>query len=108
MNKKLYVLGAVLGTLPGLLPGGAGLSDGAPVGVERSSPGVFRDTSPRVGAAPLARDGVAPEAQEAGGPEGPHHPCHLMTVAKVPCDEAREVCEFTYWECPRGGQPLGA
>jgi len=99
MNKKLCVLGVVLGTASGLAPGGLRPWDERP----RVAVGASGEASPRWAAPPPPAPGVDEAVEE--GSDGPHHPCRLATVAKVPCDEAREVCEYTYWECPRGAHP---
>ncbi|WP_267968986.1 hypothetical protein [Myxococcus stipitatus] len=101
MNKKLCVLGVVLGTVSGLAPGGF-----RPWDEPRVAAGVSGEATLRWVAPPPPAPGVEASG-EVGmeGSEGPHHPCRLATVAKVPCDETREVCEYTYWECPRGAHP---
>jgi hypothetical protein len=78
MRTKLSVLGAVLGSAPGLLPVIATLW-------------ALRPTVP------------APSE-----PEVPVHPCELITVMKVPCDATSATCEYTYWECPQKVKPLRA
>jgi hypothetical protein len=79
MRTKLCVLGAVLGTIPGLLP-----------------------LVPRVCTPPREQVPADVELDE------PKHPCELITVMKVPCDPASATCEYTYWECPQKVKPLRA
>ena len=108
MNTKLYVLGAVLGTAPALLP--VTCSSWAP-------PGQKREDEPRGGTSrPTERfiGGNGAEApmstQEAPGlePGVPSHPCELITVMQVPCDPTAATCEYTYWQCPESVKPLRA
>lgn len=123
MRTKLYVLGAVLGAAPGLLPvvstlwlsppqetrqeskggssrrgrGGSRMDVGAPGA--SSSPGV---------AAPPGVSGAADEASHPSGSAGSKHPCELITVMQVPCDASTAACEYTYWQCPEQVKPLRA
>ncbi|QRN99013.1 hypothetical protein JRI60_08295 [Archangium violaceum] len=108
MNTKLYVLGAVLGTAPALLPV-------ACTPWEPSSPG--REQEPRGGTSrrverPSGGGGAGvllPTQVPAGVEPGvPTHPCELITEMKVPCDASTEVCEYTYWQCPQSVDPLRA
>jgi hypothetical protein len=108
MNRKLYVLGAVLGTVPVLLP--VMCSPWAP-------PGQKREDEPRGGASRRTERfiggngaGTPPSTQVAPGlePGVPVHPCELITVMQVPCDPAAATCEYTYWQCPESVQPLRA
>jgi hypothetical protein len=86
MNTKLYVLGAVLGTAPGLLP----------------LPDVHEPPPP-----PADADrGDATRGTEDA--DVPRHPCQLVTILQIPCDPSREVCEYTYWECPEAVSPFRA
>jgi hypothetical protein len=108
MNTKLYVLGAVLGVVPVLWP--EACTQAEPASRER-------DEEPRGG---VSRQAVQPPAgrgaerppptREAPGlePGVPTHPCELITVMQVPCDPAKAVCEYTYWECPQSVNPLRA
>jgi hypothetical protein len=84
MRTKLCVLGAVLGTIPGLLP----LVPRVCTGGEEALPG----------------EQVPADVEH----DVPTHPCELVTVMKVPCDPASATCEYTYWECPRKVKPLRA
>ncbi|AEI64849.1 hypothetical protein [Corallococcus macrosporus] len=129
MNTKLYVLGAVLGAAPGLLP----VVTAPPVASTQESRQDSRGASrkgrggPAKGAsAPVPQAGVTPppDAKDAlesqgvvpdegrtrgGGPhEAPRHPCQAITIIQVPCDAARETCEYTYWHCPEAVNPLRA
>jgi len=88
MRTKLSVWGAVLGTAPGLLPVMAVLW-ALPVQPRKPVPGV-------------------PTVPASVEPEGPVHPCELITVMKVPCEGEAASCEYTYWECPRSVKPLRA
>ncbi|PTL84205.1 hypothetical protein [Vitiosangium sp. GDMCC 1.1324] len=108
MNTKLYVLGAVLGTAPALLP--VACTSWAP-------PSHKREEEPRGGASrqadhPIGGNGAEPlpPTQVAPGlaPGVPTHPCELITVMQVPCDPSAATCEYTYWECPESVQPLRA
>jgi len=115
MRTKLYVLGAVLGVAPGLLPvvstlwvppsqeagqdsrgssrkgRGAGRASPAPAGNNRGNGGV------------AAPGSAAPAASGA-----PTHPCELITIMQVPCDSSTATCEYTYWQCPEAVKPLKA
>lgn len=44
--------------------------------------------------------------RSAGEAEAPQHPCELITLMQVPCDEATATCEYTYWKCPEVVNPL--
>ncbi len=108
MNTKLYVLGAVLGTAPALLPVACGSWEPSPP---------LREEEPRGGASrrmerPLGGNGagVLPPTQVPAGlePGVPVHPCELITEMKVPCDASTETCEYTYWQCPLSVKPLRA
>jgi hypothetical protein len=57
---------------------------------------------------PVAPAVEPPSAQEAEPAGMPGHPCELITYARVPCDEAVQACEYTYWHCPRSVKPLRA
>lgn len=118
MRTKLYVLGAVLGAAPGLLPvvstswlsppqetrqeskGGSRRGRGAGR-MEAGASGAV--SSPAVAAPPAASE--ASPASEAGGSK---HPCELITVMQVPCDASTATCEYTYWQCPEQVKPLRA
>jgi hypothetical protein len=107
MNRKLYVLGAVLGTVPALFPM---CSPWAPSGQKReeeSRGGTSRRTERFIGGDEAV---VPPSTQAAPGlePGVPSHPCELITVMQVPCDPAAATCEFTYWQCPESVEPLRA
>ena len=115
MRTKLYVLGAVLGVAPGLLPvvstlwvppsqearqearessrkgRGAGRVVPAPEGGNREGAGV-----------------AAPAGAAASQPGAPTHPCELITIMKVPCEGDTATCEYTYWQCPEAVKPLKA
>ncbi len=115
MRTKLYVLGAVLGVAPGLLPvvstlwgppsqeagqdsrgssrkgRGAGRASPAPAGNNRDNGGV-----------------AAPPSAAPAAPGAPTHPCELITIMKVPCDPDTATCEYTYWQCPEAVKPLKA
>lgn len=111
MRTKLYVLGAVLGVAPGLLPvvstlwvpplqetkqdsrkgHGAGRASPAPAGNNRDIGGVS-----------------APPGASPAEPGAPTHPCELITLVKVPCDPSTDTCEYTYWQCPEAVKPLKA
>lgn len=113
MRTKLYVLGAVLGVAPGLLPVVSTLW-GPPTqetrqdsrGASRKGRGAGRVSSPQ----PAGGSGgvAAPPDAVPAVPGEPSHPCQLITLAKAPCDESTEVCEYTYWECPAAVKPLEA
>jgi hypothetical protein len=115
MRTKLYVLGAVLGVAPGLLPvvstlwvpptqdskqdsrgssrkgRGAGRASPAPAGNGRDNGGV-----------------AAPPGVSSAQPGAPTHPCELITIVQVPCDPSAATCEYTYWQCPEAVKPLKA
>ncbi len=103
MNTKLYVLGAVLGTVP------VACSPWAPGGQKREDEprgGASRRTERFIG----GEAGAPPSPQVAPGlePGVPSHPCELITVMQVPCDPAAATCEYTYWQCPENVKPLRA
>ncbi len=108
MRTKLYVLGAVLGVAPGLLPVMFPLW-GPPVQESRQAARKGRGVN-RVSPAPVGEPGgvAAPAELEAPAQGEPSHPCQLITVATVPCDPSTAVCEYTYWECPAAVKPLKA
>ncbi len=108
MNTKLYVLGAVLGTAPALMPVTC---------LPWAPPAQKREEAPRGGVSrqaelPIGGNGIeAPPSTR--GPSGlepgvPAHPCELITVMQVPCDPTTATCEYTYWECPENVKPLRA
>lgn len=101
MRTRTYVV-AVLAA-PGLL--GACVP---PVPPEQgpARPGASRAPVQQV-VVPVAPAGELPPGQEAG-PGVPGHPCELVTYARVPCNEAVQACEYTYWHCPRSVKPLRA
>ncbi|MCY1039818.1 hypothetical protein OV208_00700 [Corallococcus sp. bb12-1] len=132
MRTKLYVLGAVLGAAPGV-PSALNALGGTPsLETHPGTRGVGADRAGVSGnhavVAPLpmekARvDGGAsvdagtggsgearPDAPDTGhrtrALEAPVHPCELITIVQVPCDETRATCEYTYWECPEQSHPL--
>ncbi len=113
MRTKLYVLGAVLGVAPGLVPVVSTLF-AAPSqearqdarGASRKSRGAGR-TSPAPAGSNHDNAGVAAPAG-ATTPGAPTHPCELITVMKVPCDADTATCEYTYWQCPEAVKPLKA
>ncbi|QSQ13017.1 hypothetical protein [Myxococcus landrumensis] len=114
MNRKLCILGAVLGTVPGFVPD---VSNPVAMGVKeprREARAASRDTkaahTKEVVEHPSTSTEVEPRGhtRSAREPEVPIHPCELKTVVKVPCDETQELCEFTYWECPAAVNPLRA
>lgn len=118
MRTKLYVLGAVLGAAPGLLPVVSTLwmSPSQEARQESKGGSSRRSRSGRMdGAAPAGPStGVAapPDMSEGsnGGPSpaGSKHPCELITVIQVPCDATTATCEYTYWQCPEQVKPLRA
>ncbi|MFE8602325.1 hypothetical protein KYC5002_06560 [Archangium violaceum] len=108
MNRKLYVLSAVLGSLPALFP--VTCSPWASSGqrrAEESRGGASRRTERFIGGNEAV---VPPSSQVAPGlePGVPAHPCELITVMQVPCDPASATCEYTYWQCPESVEPLRA
>lgn len=108
MNTKLYVLGAVLGTVPALLP--VTCSPWAPAGQKREDEprgGASRRTERFIGG---NEAGAPPSREMSPGlePGVPSHPCELITVMQVPCDPAAATCEYTYWQCPENVKPLRA
>lgn len=127
MRTKLYVLGAVLGAAPGLLPvvstlwlsppqetrheskGGSSRRGRGGSRMDAGAPGA--SNSPGVAAPP----GVSEASHEAShepsppsGAGGSKHPCELITVMQVPCDASTATCEYTYWQCPEQVKPLRA
>ncbi|MBU8895436.1 hypothetical protein DRW03_14545 [Corallococcus sp. H22C18031201] len=133
MRTRLYVLGAMLGAAPGLLPVVSSMSV-PPSGESRQEArGASRKGKGRsqgsgqtgnhaeVVPPPLAPEARGPDAHGTDASEGaasgsrtrqtgeakaPRHPCELVTILQVPCDPSRAVCEYTYWECPEAVNPL--
>jgi len=107
MRTKLYVLGAVLGVAPGLLPGGCSLPPSQDT--QQDSRGATRKVR-GVSPAPAGEvEGVAAPAElEAPSRGEPTHPCQLVTLVTVPCDPDTATCEYTYWDCPAAVKPLKA
>jgi hypothetical protein len=115
MRTKLYVLGAVLGVVPGLLPVVSPLWGGTPAqesgqdarGSSRKGRGAGR-ASP----APQGDNGqpgvAAPPGSAPSEPGALWHPCELITLVQVPCDSDTDTCEYTYWQCPQEVKPLKA
>jgi hypothetical protein len=123
MRTKLYVLGAVLGAAPGLLPvvstlwlsppqetrqeskGGSSRRGRGGSRMDVGAPGA--SASPGVASPPGASEASHAPSQpsEAGGAK---HPCELITVIQVPCDASVAACEYTYWQCPEQVKPLRA
>jgi hypothetical protein len=104
MRTKLCVLGVVLGTTSGFLPGACVPSEAPTRQGEQPRGGVSRQSGrPLEGHDVPAVSGPA----ELGLGE-PKHPCELVTVMRVPCDSTMVACEYTYWECPRQVKPLRA
>jgi hypothetical protein len=113
MRTKLYVLGAVLGVAPGLLPVVSTLWVPPSQEAKQDSRGSSRKGrgGGRVSPAPVGKDNPAVAAPPVGGPAEPGepaHPCELVTIVKVPCDSDTASCEYTYWECPKAVKPLKA
>ncbi len=108
MRTKLYVLGAVLGVAPGLLPVVSTLW--VPPSQESKQSSRKGRGGSRLEPGPEShRPGVAaPPGGGAAAPGESMHPCELVTFMQVPCDESTPVCEYTYWECPRAVKPLRA
>jgi hypothetical protein len=109
MNTKLYVLGAVLGTVPALLP--VTCSPWAPAGPKRedgSRSGGARSTERVIGGHGAGSPPSPPSEAPGLEPGVPAHPCELITVMQVPCDPAAATCEYTYWQCPESVNPLRA
>jgi hypothetical protein len=112
MRTKLYILGAVLGVVPGLLPVVSPLW-GSPSQQSRpdaSGPSRKGRGADRASPAPQGSNGNPGVAAPHGSsePGAPSHPCELVTIAKVPCDSATDTCEYTYWQCPQQVKPLKA
>ena len=104
MRTKLYVLGAVLGVAPGLLPGVCSLPPSQEAGQDsRGATRKVRGVSP----AP-AGEVAAPAELEAPSRGEATHPCQLVTLVTVPCDPDTATCEYTYWDCPAAAKPLKA
>jgi hypothetical protein len=108
MKAKLCVLGAVLGTMPGLLPL-VPMLWATPVQPRReeSRSEAPRQAGPSLGgveAEALPREQVPTDVEL----DEAKHPCELVTVLKVPCDPASATCEYTYWECSQQVKPLRA
>jgi hypothetical protein len=119
MRTKLYVLGAVLGAAPGLLPVLSTWWLSPPQETRQESKGSSsrrgRGASRMDAGAPGAsnRPGVSspPGVSEPSSPSGSgdaKHPCELVTVIQVPCDASTAACEYTYWQCPEQVKPLRA
>ncbi|NMO23024.1 hypothetical protein HPC49_46230 [Pyxidicoccus fallax] len=132
MNTKLYVLGAVLGAAHGLPPEVLTPSVAPPQESRQESRGASRKGrgGRATSAKPAGNHAVAappPDVQESNevkesprdtggdghtrggsGTEAPRHPCELITVMQVPCDESKQACEYTYWKCPEVVNPLRA
>ena len=112
MRTKLYVLGAVLGVVPGLLPVVSSLWGPPSQEAKQDLRGASRKGRGGGRAVPVpseSKPGVA--GPPSGGPAQPgalSHPCELVTMVKVPCDASTDVCEYTYWECPAAVKPLKA
>lgn len=105
MRTKLYVLGAVLGVAPGLLPVVC-----TPPPSQQDSRGATRKVR-GVSPAPAGEvEGVAAPAELEAPSRGdePTHPCQLVTLVAVPCDPDTATCEYTYWDCPEAVKPLKA
>lgn len=109
MNKKLYLLGAMLGTAPAVLPVTCSpWAPGSQKREEESRGGVSRRVERPLGGGNGA-EALTPEGVPAGLEPGvPTHPCELITVMQVPCDPAAATCEYTYWQCPEHVKPLRA
>ena len=115
MRTKLYVLGAVLGVAPGLLPVVSPLwgapsqeSRQDPRGSSRKGRGAGRGGSAPQGGSGTPGVAAPPSSAPAGSGQAPSHPCELITIMKVPCDESTGACEYTYWQCPQQVKPLKA
>jgi hypothetical protein len=118
MRTKLYVLGAVLSAAPGLLPFVSTLWLSPPQearpeskgGSSRKGRGGSRMDVAAPGATPpgVASPPASSESSHPSEPAGTKHPCELITVMQVPCDESRATCEYTYWQCPEQVKPLRA
>ncbi|XXF77083.1 hypothetical protein P2318_29120 [Myxococcaceae bacterium GXIMD 01537] len=112
MRTKLYVLGAVLGAAPGLLPVVSTPWATSPQEARQES----RGGSSRKGRGHGRAESAAPAGTSPGvasppdlsGPGGSKHPCELITVVKVPCEGSADACEYTYWQCPEQVKPLRA
>jgi hypothetical protein len=114
MRTKLYVLGAVLGVAPGLLPLASTLWVSPSQEARQDLRGSSRKGrgAGRVGPAPAGNNpgtGVAaPPSAAPAEPGVPTHPCELITIMRVPCDSDSATCEYTYWQCPEEAKPLKA
>ncbi|WP_224248395.1 hypothetical protein [Hyalangium gracile] len=112
MRTKLYVLGAVLGVAPGLLPVVSTLWVPPSQETKQDSRGASRKGrgAGRTSPAPAGSgSGVAaPPGAGSAEPGAPTHPCELITLVKVPCDPSTGACEYTYWQCPEAVKPLKA
>ncbi|HYI03211.1 hypothetical protein [Hyalangium sp.] len=114
MRTKLYVLGAVLGVAPSLLPVVSQLWGSPSQESGQDSRGASRKGRGAGRASPVphgdnGNTGVAaPPSAAPTEPGGLSHPCELVTLVKVPCDEATATCEYTYWHCPQAVKPLKA
>jgi hypothetical protein len=111
MRTKLYVLGAVLGFVPGLLPVVPALL-GPPQDAKQDSRGASRKGRGvnRVSPSPVGEQGgvAAPPELVPPAPGETSHPCQLVTLVTVPCDASAATCEYTYWDCPAAVKPLKA
>lgn len=116
MRTKLYVLGAVLGAAPGLLPVVSTLWLSPPQEARQESRSSRKGrgasrmeaVAPGVSAPGVASPPGVPEASPSGPSAGPRHPCELITLVRVPCDASTDACEYTYWQCPEQVKPLRA
>jgi hypothetical protein len=108
----LYVLGAVLGVAPGLLPVVSTLWRPPSHEAQLDSRGAARKGrgANRVSPAPAGEQGgvAAPAELVVPAPGEPTHPCQLVTLVAVPCDSSTATCEYTYWDCPAAVKPLKA
>jgi hypothetical protein len=112
MRTKLYVLGAVLGVAPGLLPVVSALWALPTQEARQDARGASRKGRGvnRVSPAPVGEQGgvaVPPDMAPPAAGE-PSHPCQLITLMAVPCDPGTATCEYTYWDCPAAVKPLKA
>jgi hypothetical protein len=113
MRTKLYVLGAVLGVAPGLLPVVSTLWVPPAQEARQDSRGSSRKGrgGGRTSPAPAGNNNggvAAPPGTSPSEPGAPTHPCELITVMRVPCDADTASCEYTYWQCPEAAKPLKA